>query len=119
MAVVAETFQEMLQRDFGYKLYKALLALPEKEEQPEAKNPDSEKVPKSEKEAENELKEEPQEKPGAEDAPDNNQKEVQVRLCNSPGLAVQSGGPLMFGQLHPLLTLSDVARFAFSSDCEG
>ncbi|XP_070808348.1 cell cycle and apoptosis regulator protein 2 [Pituophis catenifer annectens] len=77
VAVVAETFQEMLQRDFGYKLYKALLALPEKEQPPEAKNPDSEKVPKSEKEAENELKEEPQEKPGAEDAPDSNQKEVQ------------------------------------------
>lgn len=81
--MVAETFQEMLQRDFGYKLYKALLALPEKEQPPEAKNPDSEKVPKSEKEAENELKEEPQEKPGAEDAPDSNQKEVQVRLYNS------------------------------------
>uniref|UniRef100_U3F7W4 Protein KIAA196 n=1 Tax=Micrurus fulvius TaxID=8637 RepID=U3F7W4_MICFL len=77
VAVVAEIFQEMLQRDFGYKLYKALLALPEKEEPPEAKNPDSEKGPKSEKEAENELKEEPQEKPGAEDAPDSNQKEVQ------------------------------------------
>ncbi|XP_026539771.1 cell cycle and apoptosis regulator protein 2, partial [Notechis scutatus] len=77
VAVMAEIFQEMLQRDFGYKLYKALLALPEKEEPPEAKNPDSEKVPKSEKEAENELKEEPQEKPGAEDAPESNQKEVQ------------------------------------------
>uniref|UniRef100_A0A8C5S1N5 Cell cycle and apoptosis regulator 2 n=1 Tax=Laticauda laticaudata TaxID=8630 RepID=A0A8C5S1N5_LATLA len=86
VAVMAEIFQEMLQRDFGYKLYKALLALPEKEEPPETKNPDSEKVPKSEKEAENELKEEPQEKPGAEDAPDSNQKEVQVGLYNSPGL---------------------------------
>ncbi|XP_039210222.1 cell cycle and apoptosis regulator protein 2 [Crotalus tigris] len=77
VAVVAETFQEMLQRDFGYKLYKALLALPEKEEPPEAKNPDAEKGIKSEKEAENELKEEPQEKPGAEDTPGSNQKEVQ------------------------------------------
>uniref|UniRef100_A0A1W7RF20 p30 DBC protein n=1 Tax=Agkistrodon contortrix contortrix TaxID=8713 RepID=A0A1W7RF20_AGKCO len=77
VAVVAETFQEMLQRDFGYKLYKALLALPDKEEPPEAKNPDAEKGIKSEKEAENELKEEPQEKPGAEDTPESNQKEVQ------------------------------------------
>ncbi|XP_026571076.1 cell cycle and apoptosis regulator protein 2, partial [Pseudonaja textilis] len=93
VAVMAEVFQEMLQRDFGYKLYKALLALPEKEEPPEAKNPDSEKVPKSEKEAENELKEEPQEKPGTEDAPESNQKEVQVRLYNSPGLTVQLGAP--------------------------
>ncbi|KAL7981364.1 hypothetical protein Chor_002260 [Crotalus horridus] len=79
VAVVAETFQEMLQRDFGYKLYKALLALPEKEEPPEAKNPDAEKGIKSEKEAENELKEEPQEKPGAEDTPESNQKEVQAK----------------------------------------
>ncbi|XP_063167594.1 cell cycle and apoptosis regulator protein 2 [Candoia aspera] len=77
VAVVAETFQEMLQRDFGYKLYKALLALPEKEETLEAKNPESEKALKSEKEAETELKEEPQEKLGAEDVPESNQKEAQ------------------------------------------
>lgn len=91
--MVAETFQEMLQRDFGYKLYKALLALPEKEEPPEAKNPDSEKGIKSEKEVENEVKEEPHEKAGAEDIPDSNQKEVQVSLHNSLDLSM-IGRPL-------------------------
>ncbi|NXI68073.1 CCAR2 protein, partial [Anseranas semipalmata] len=50
VAVVAELFQEMLQRDFGYKLYKALLALPEKEELPEPKNPELERVPEMVKE---------------------------------------------------------------------
>nr|XP_020635995.1 cell cycle and apoptosis regulator protein 2 [Pogona vitticeps] len=74
--VVAEFFQEMLQRDFGYKLYKALLALPEKEEPVEAKHSEPEKTADSEKEAERELKEEPPEKPEAEEVPDN-QKETQ------------------------------------------
>ncbi|XP_068776551.1 cell cycle and apoptosis regulator protein 2 isoform X3 [Struthio camelus] len=50
VAVVAELFQEMLQRDFGYKLYKALLALPEKEEPLEAKNPEPERAPEPAKE---------------------------------------------------------------------
>ncbi|KAM6035118.1 cell cycle and apoptosis regulator protein 2 [Theristicus caerulescens] len=36
--MVAKFFQEMLQRDFGYKHYKALLALPEKEGPPETRN---------------------------------------------------------------------------------
>lgn len=49
VAVVAELFQEMLQRDFGYKLYKALLALPAKEEPSEAKNLESEKPAEHEK----------------------------------------------------------------------
>ncbi|XP_025898055.1 cell cycle and apoptosis regulator protein 2 [Nothoprocta perdicaria] len=50
VAVVAELFQEMLQRDFGYKLYKALLALPEKEEAPEGRNPELERAPEPAKE---------------------------------------------------------------------
>ncbi|XP_028564754.1 cell cycle and apoptosis regulator protein 2 isoform X4 [Podarcis muralis] len=76
VAVVAEFFQEMLQRDFGYKLYKALLALPEKESV-EAKNPEQEKAAESEKEGENELREEPQENIGAEEALENSQKDAQ------------------------------------------
>nr|XP_034995580.1 cell cycle and apoptosis regulator protein 2 isoform X1 [Zootoca vivipara] len=76
VAVVAEFFQEMLQRDFGYKLYKALLALPEKESV-EAKNPEQEKAAESEKEGENELREEPQENIGTEEALENSQKDVQ------------------------------------------
>ncbi|XP_062452967.1 cell cycle and apoptosis regulator protein 2 isoform X2 [Rhea pennata] len=51
VAVVAELFQEMLQRDFGYKLYKALLALPEKEESLETKNQEPERAPEPAKEA--------------------------------------------------------------------
>ncbi|XP_062994996.1 cell cycle and apoptosis regulator protein 2 [Elgaria multicarinata webbii] len=77
VAVAAELFQEMLQRDFGYKLYKALLALPEKEEPLEVKIPELEKAAESEKEVESEPKEEPPEKPGTEDAPGNNLKEAQ------------------------------------------
>uniref|UniRef100_A0A8D0L8T2 Cell cycle and apoptosis regulator 2 n=1 Tax=Sphenodon punctatus TaxID=8508 RepID=A0A8D0L8T2_SPHPU len=67
VAVVAELFQEMLQRDFGYKLYKALLGLPEKEEPSETKNPEPEKAAEPEKEEERELKEETQENLGAEE----------------------------------------------------
>ncbi|XP_042327713.1 cell cycle and apoptosis regulator protein 2 [Sceloporus undulatus] len=77
VAVVTEFFQEMLQRDFGYKLYKALLALPEKEEPLEAKNTEAEKATESEKEAESELRDEPLEKPEAEEATESNQKESQ------------------------------------------
>lgn len=76
--MVAEFFQEMLQRDFGYKLYKALLALPEKEEPLEAKNPEPEKAADLEKEGESELKEESKENLGAEEAPANNQEDAQV-----------------------------------------
>ncbi|KAF7242170.1 Cell cycle and apoptosis regulator protein 2 [Varanus komodoensis] len=76
VAVVAEFFQEMLQRDFGYKLYKALLALPEKEEPLEAKIPELEKAAELEKEGESEPKEEPLEKPGVEDTLDNNKEEA-------------------------------------------
>ncbi|XP_034617760.1 cell cycle and apoptosis regulator protein 2 isoform X2 [Trachemys scripta elegans] len=58
VAVVAELFQEMLQRDFGYKLYKALLALPAKEEPSEAKNLESEKPAEHEKVQKEEAQEE-------------------------------------------------------------
>ncbi|NWI19431.1 CCAR2 protein, partial [Crypturellus soui] len=51
VALVAELFQEMLQRDFGYTLYKALLALPEKEEPLEARNAEPERAPEPMKEA--------------------------------------------------------------------
>ncbi|KAJ6653720.1 hypothetical protein lerEdw1_008791, partial [Lerista edwardsae] len=71
VAVVAEFFQEMLQRDFGYKIYKALMALPEKEELLEAKNPESEK------EGDGELKEERGENLGAEEVPANSQQVAQ------------------------------------------
>ncbi|XP_067399782.1 cell cycle and apoptosis regulator protein 2 isoform X2 [Emydura macquarii macquarii] len=43
VAVMAELFQEMLQRDFGYILYKALRALPEKEEPAEMNTTELEK----------------------------------------------------------------------------
>nr|XP_008118370.2 PREDICTED: cell cycle and apoptosis regulator protein 2 [Anolis carolinensis] len=77
VAVAAEFFQEMMQRDFGYKLYKALLALPEKEEPLEAKNPEAEKMAESEKEGESEVKEEPLEKPESEEGAESDQKEAQ------------------------------------------
>lgn len=80
VAVVAEFFQEMLQRDFGYKIYKALMALPEKEELLETKNPESEK------EGDGELKEERGENLGAEEVPANSQQVAQVGLCVSQAI---------------------------------
>ncbi|XP_060642916.2 cell cycle and apoptosis regulator protein 2 [Anolis sagrei] len=77
VAVVAEFFQEMLQRDFGYKLYRALVALPEKEEPLEAKNPEAEKAAEAEKEGESEAREDPLEKPESEEAAESDQKEAQ------------------------------------------
>ncbi|XP_053125441.1 cell cycle and apoptosis regulator protein 2 isoform X2 [Hemicordylus capensis] len=77
VAVVAEFFQEMLQRDFGFKLYKALMALPEKEEPLEAKHPEAEKAAELEKEEESEMKEESPRSLGTEETPANNQEEVQ------------------------------------------
>lgn len=68
VAVVAELFQEMLQRDFGYKLYKALLALPAKEEPSEAKNLESEKPAEHEK-VQKEDAQEPQEEATSEQEP--------------------------------------------------
>lgn len=42
--MMAELFPEMLQRDFGYKHYKVLLALPEKEEPPKSRNLEPERA---------------------------------------------------------------------------
>ncbi|XP_066495286.1 cell cycle and apoptosis regulator protein 2 isoform X2 [Tiliqua scincoides] len=83
VAVMAEFFQEMLQRDFGYKIYKALVALPEKEEPLEAKNPELEKATEVEKEGDTEPKEERQENLGAEEVPANNQEEAQKEQSRS------------------------------------
>ncbi|KAM9266260.1 LOW QUALITY PROTEIN: cell cycle and apoptosis regulator protein 2 [Morus bassanus] len=44
--MVAELFQEMLQQDFGYNHYKALLALLKKEELPETRNLEPERAAK-------------------------------------------------------------------------
>ncbi|KAJ7305183.1 hypothetical protein JRQ81_011089 [Phrynocephalus forsythii] len=88
VAVVAESFQEMLQRDFGYKLYKALLALPEKDEPVEAKNPEPEKAAESEKEGESDVKGGSPENPEAEEAPDRlkeAQKEEAAEAEKKPG----------------------------------
>ncbi|XP_069733761.1 cell cycle and apoptosis regulator protein 2 isoform X1 [Phaenicophaeus curvirostris] len=52
--MVAELFQEMLQQDFGYKHYKALLVLL-KEELVEARNPEPERASRTVKEAEQTL----------------------------------------------------------------
>ncbi|XP_069070151.1 cell cycle and apoptosis regulator protein 2 isoform X2 [Pleurodeles waltl] len=54
-AVLAELFQEMLQRDFGYKIYRGLLNLPEVPEPGDTegkKNVEPEKTAESEKEVE-------------------------------------------------------------------
>lgn len=84
VAVVAELFQEMLQRDFGYKIYKALLTLPQKE-LPEAKNQEPERAAEPlEKAQEKDLKEEEaQETPTVEGATASDQEPAQVGLWNA------------------------------------
>ncbi|XP_028921687.1 cell cycle and apoptosis regulator protein 2 isoform X1 [Ornithorhynchus anatinus] len=60
VAVLAELFQEMLQRDFGYRIYKMLLSLPEKATPPP--EPDKEEAAKeSKEEGQNEVPAEGQE----------------------------------------------------------
>lgn len=79
VAVAAELFQEMLQRDFGYKLYRALLALPEKEEPAEAKQA-AEPEPGEEKG----LKEEAQETLKAEEEAASEQEPVPTQQEAAP-----------------------------------
>ncbi|XP_060034809.1 cell cycle and apoptosis regulator protein 2 isoform X2 [Erinaceus europaeus] len=55
--VLAELFLEMLQRDFGYKIYKMLLGLPEKAVAPP--EPEKEEVPKEEEVAKETVAKEP------------------------------------------------------------
>ncbi|XP_030057893.1 cell cycle and apoptosis regulator protein 2 [Microcaecilia unicolor] len=64
VAVLMEFFQEMLQRDFGYKIYKGLLSLPEVQEAAAAAAAETDEK-KSEVEKEEELQEQakPEEEP--------------------------------------------------------
>ncbi|KAM8923876.1 cell division cycle and apoptosis regulator protein 1 [Pelodytes ibericus] len=59
VSLFAELFNEMLQRDFGVRIYKELLALPEKEE----KRDKEKKIRKEEKREKKEEKEEDDEEP--------------------------------------------------------
>ncbi|KYO44490.1 cell cycle and apoptosis regulator protein 2 isoform X2 [Alligator mississippiensis] len=88
VAVVAELFQEMLQRDFGYKIYKALLTLPQKE-LPEAKNQEPERAAEPlEKAQEKDLKEEEaQETPTVEGATASDQEPAQPPQMEHTGNA--------------------------------
>lgn len=62
VAVLVEFFQEMLQRDFGYKVYKGLISLPEVQEPATAAATD-EKKPEVEKEEEVQEHGKPEEEP--------------------------------------------------------
>lgn len=75
VSLFAELFNEMLQRDFGYRIYKALAAIPAKDEKKEKKNKkEAEKwEAKKEKDEENE---EPQAKKAKED--DEDKKKVNL-----------------------------------------
>ncbi|XP_062927577.1 cell division cycle and apoptosis regulator protein 1 isoform X2 [Mobula hypostoma] len=57
VSLFAELFNEMLQRDFGYRIYKALVALPEKDDKKE-----KEKKERKEEKKESEKKEKKEEK---------------------------------------------------------
>lgn len=69
VSLFAELFNEMLQRDFGYRIYKALAAIPTKDEKKEKKN--KKEVEKWEaKKEKDEENEEPQAKKAKEDEED-------------------------------------------------
>lgn len=68
VSLFAELFNEMLQRDFGYRIYKALAAIPAKDEKKDKKKKEVEKwEAKKEKDEDNE---EPQAKKAKEDEED-------------------------------------------------
>nr|XP_033805746.1 cell cycle and apoptosis regulator protein 2 [Geotrypetes seraphini]XP_033805747.1 cell cycle and apoptosis regulator protein 2 [Geotrypetes seraphini]XP_033805748.1 cell cycle and apoptosis regulator protein 2 [Geotrypetes seraphini] len=56
VAVLMEFFQEMLQRDFGYKIYKGLLSLPKEQEAATTAETDEKKAETDEKKAETDEK---------------------------------------------------------------
>lgn len=98
--VLAELFLEMLQRDFGYRVYKMLLSLPEKVVAPP--EPEKEEVAKEEEVVKEEAAKEPKDEAHSEGA-----------AAEPDAPPVSTSAPMGTG-LHEVALLS-AARLAFST----
>lgn len=107
VSLFAELFNEMLQRDFGYRIYKALAAIPVKDDKKEKEKKVKKEAEKREvKKEKDEDSEEPQVKKAKEDEEDKKKacpSNVSVLFCTS---FVQqfSGSHWLPGGYLPLLS---------------
>lgn len=87
VSLFAELFNEMLQRDFGYRIYKALAAIPAKDDKKEKEKKVKKEAEKREvKKEKDEDSEEPQVKKAKDDEEDKKKASpwiVSVLLCTS------------------------------------
>lgn len=87
VSLFAELFNEMLQRDFGYRIYKALAAIPAKDDKKEKEKKVKKEAEKREvKKEKDEDSEEPQVKKAKEDEEDKKKaspSNVSVLFCTS------------------------------------
>lgn len=82
VSLFAELFNEMLQRDFGVRIYKALISLPEREDKKDKKSKkDERKEKKEEKEEENDEPKPKRRKSG--DDKDKKEDKDEKKVCVS------------------------------------
>lgn len=78
VSLFAELFNEMLQRDFGYRIYKALAALPTKDEKKEKKAKKEAEKKEAEKREMKKEKEEENEEPTAKKTKEDEEEKKKV-----------------------------------------
>lgn len=98
--MLAELFLEMLQRDFGYRIYKMLLSLPEKVVAPP--EPEKEEVAKEEEAGKEEVAKESKDEVQSEGTA----AEADVPLVSAPALRRHWGYAQSRGPEHPTGLLS-------------
>lgn len=88
VSLFAELFNEMLQRDFGYRIYKALAAFPAKDEKKEKEKKAKKEVEKREAEKREikKEKEEENEEPVVKKTKEDEEEKRKASLSNPPGL---------------------------------
>ncbi|XP_038148900.1 cell division cycle and apoptosis regulator protein 1 isoform X2 [Cyprinodon tularosa] len=87
VSLFAELFNEMLQRDFGYRIYKALASLPSKDEKKEKKAKKEGEKKEAEKREIKKEKEEESEEPAAKK---NKDEEEEKRKCEDKVIKMES-----------------------------
>lgn len=101
VSLFAELFNEMLQRDFGYRIYKALAAIPAKDDKKEKEKKVKKEAEKREvKKEKDEDSEEPQVKKAKEDEED----KKKASPSNVSFLQQFSGSHWILGDCLPLLS---------------
>lgn len=81
VSLFAELFNEMLQRDFGYRIYKVLAAFPTKDEKKEKEKKAKKEVEKRESKKD---KEEETEEPAVKKTKEEEEEKKKVSLPNVP-----------------------------------